>query len=125
MKVTVRYLGAGTLAAMVALLLAWPFLEPASRRGMAIAFGVALPAQALFFGLLVRAQARPAAFLRAWVAGMLGRLGLLGGFGVLVALRPELPPLATLVAFAGILFGLILLEPAFLDGPHGVHGRGR
>lgn len=124
MSPTGRYFLAGVLAAGAVLLLAWPFLDAASRRGMAVAFAVALPAQVAFFGLLASAQVRPGGFLRAWVAGMLGRLALLGGFGLWVALRPGLPPLPTLLSFAGLLFGLLLLEPVFLLKTDRVHGRG-
>lgn len=125
MSVVGRYLSAGALASGTVLLLFWPFLDPASRRGMAVAFAVALPAQGVFFGLLARVRDRPQEFLRAWVVGMLGRLVLLGGFGLFVALRPVFPPLPTLLSFAGLLFGLLLLEPVFLGKAGRVHGRGR
>jgi hypothetical protein len=92
---------------------------------MLVAFGVALPAQGVFFGLLVRARGRSRGFLGAWVTGMLGRLALLGVMAAVVAWNPGFPPAATLLSFAGLLFGLLLLEPAFLREPGRVHGRGR
>ncbi len=125
MSATARYVVAGLALAVILFVGAWPFLDAGGRRGMLVAFAVALPMQGVFFRLLSRGQDRPGVFLRAWVLGMLGRLAALGGFALVVAVGTELPPLPTLVSFAGFLFGLLLLEPAFLRNPVRVHGRGR
>lgn len=125
MSAIARYVAAGLVLAAVLLVGAWPFLDAGGRRGMLVAFAVALPVQGVLFGLLSRGQGQPGAFLRAWVLGMLGRLAALGGFALVVAGGTQLPPLPTLLSFAGFLFGLLLLEPAFLRNPVRVHGRGR
>jgi hypothetical protein len=41
------------------------------------------------------------------------RFGVIGAVAVLVVRRPSLPPVPTLLALAGFLFGMLLLEPLF------------
>lgn len=117
------YAAAGLLLTALAMGLAWPFLGMDGRRGVVVAAAAALPMQVLFYALLARARAAGTGFLGAWVTGMLGRLALVGAVALVVVRREDLPPAPTLTALAGLLFGLLLLEPAFLPRAGSVHGR--
>lgn len=107
---------AGVCAAIPALVLVitLPAVESSTGRGMLAAILVGVPVQVALFALLVRFRDHPTGFLGAWVGGMVGRLALVGAMAAAVALRDDLPPAATLLTLAGVLFGLLLLEPLFL-----------
>lgn len=91
----------------------WPFLSPPARTGVLVAALVAYPVQVLAFGLLVRLRHHGKGFAVAWGGGTLVRFGVIGAVAVLVVRRPSLPPVPTLLALAGFLFGMLLLEPLF------------
>lgn len=103
---------AGVAAGLTAIVVAggWPWLDPAARRGLVLAAGIALPLQlALFAGLVTRRTGSPG-FLGMWLAGTLIRLLALGGAAVVVTGREGVDPLTALVGLAGLLFALLLLE---------------
>jgi len=106
---------AGTAVAALAVVTAglWPWLDPAGRRGVLLAAGVAWPVQVGAFAVLVRHGGEPKRFLAAWVGGTLVRMALVVA-AAFVLVRIEGVALApALLALAGFFFGLLLLEPVF------------
>jgi hypothetical protein len=99
----------------------WPLLSPGGRTGVLLAAGVAWPVQVVSFVLLLRMRDRINGFLAIWVGSTLVRMGLVVVAAVVVARRPELPPLPTLLALAGFFFVMLLLEPLFFR-PQGRSG---
>jgi hypothetical protein len=91
-------------------------LDGGRRSGVLLAAAVALPVQLGAFGALLRWRHRPNGFLAAWVGGALVRLLALGGVAVAVWRQGGLDPLWTLMAVAGLLFVLHLVEPLVLRG---------
>lgn len=114
MRNVVEYAGVCAALPALVLLVVLPAVEPETGRGMLAAMMVGIPVQVGLFALLVRFRDHPTGFLGAWVGGMVGRMGLVGLMTVAVTMRDDLPPAATLLTLAGVLFGLLLLEPLFL-----------
>lgn len=113
MRATLGY--AGTAVAALALLTAglWPWLDPAGRRGVLLAAGVAWPVQVGAFALLVRHGEKPKRFLAAWVGGTLARMALVVAAAFVLAEIEGVALAPALLALAGFFFGLLLLEPVF------------
>jgi hypothetical protein len=102
---------AGVVAA--ATLALWPFLEPAGRQGVLLAAVVAVTVQIAAFSVLVRQRGRATGFMLAWAGGMAIRtLALLAVAFVVVRSGVE-GAVPTLLALAGFLFALLLLEPIY------------
>jgi len=114
MRSVVEYSALCVAVSSLLLLILLSVVPPDSARGVVTAVSVALPLQVVFFALLVRYRDHPTGFLGAWVGGMLGRLALVGLMALAVTRRDDLSPAATLLTLAGVLFGLLLLEPLFL-----------
>jgi len=114
MRSVVEYSALCAAVSALLLLLLLSALPPESARGVVTAVSVALPLQILSFALLVRFRDHPTGFLGAWVGGILGRMALVGLMAFAVIRRDDLSPAATLLTLAGLLFGLLLLEPLFL-----------
>lgn len=93
--------------------LLWSLLTPSGRTGIVVAAVVAWPVQVVSFTVLLAVRDRPNGFLAAWVGGTLVRMGLIAVAAVVVARRPDLPPVPTLLALAGFLFVTLLMEPIF------------
>lgn len=93
----------------------WWFVDPAARASLLTAAAIAWPVQVALFALLARSQGEPARFMLFWGFGILGRLGALAvvglGLGALGGSRPDV----LILALAGFLFALLLLEPFFLN----------
>ena len=98
-----RYAGASAAGVAVVILVLWPFLDSASRLGMLIAAAVALPVQWVAFAALMRFRGKPNGFLGVWMGGAALRMAVVGLEG----------SIALLLALAGFLFGLLLLEPMY------------
>lgn len=114
MRSVLEYSALCVVISALGLLVLLSSVPPDSARGVVTAVSVALPLQIIFFALLVRYRDHPTGFLGAWVGGMLGRLALVGLMAFAVTWRDDLSPAATLLTLAGLLFGLLLLEPLFL-----------
>jgi hypothetical protein len=91
-------------------------LDGSGRAGLLTAVALTLPAQVLAFAALSWGWTGGKRFLATWVGGILGRLILLGGALAIVMLT-QLPPAPTLLVFASLLFGMLLMEPFFLGVP--------
>ena len=112
-----KYAGTGALGVAAVILVLWSFLNPASRVGILIAGAVALPVQWLAFAALMRFRGRTTGFLGIWVGGSLLRMAVLGLVAFLAISRGIEGSVTLLLALAGFLFGLLLLEPMFFKQP--------
>ncbi len=108
-----KYAGAGATGVAVVILALWPFLDPASRLGILIAAAVALPVQWVAFAALMRFRGKPNGFLGVWVGGAALRFTVVGLVAFLAISRGVEGSIALLLALAGFLFGLLLLEPMY------------
>ena len=104
---------AGLLLLTLAVLLLWPLLDEAGRRGIVAAAAVAWPIQLVAFWVLVANRAELGRFLIAWVAGTLVRMVLIGVAAVALTQMTTVAMVPTLLGLAGFFFGLLLLEPVF------------
>jgi hypothetical protein len=100
----------------VATLAAWPFLDLAGRRGVMFAVALALPLQLALFGGLIAQPSGSPGFLAVKVGGTLLRLAVVGIATLVVAGNESIDTLTALLALAGLLFVLLLLEPWVLRG---------
>jgi len=116
MKALTRYTTVAGLVVLGVLAASWMALDPPGRRGVALAAGVTFPLQVILFALLVRARHDQMSFLGWWAAGILGRMGVVAVLGLVVRTAASLDPSATVLSAAGLLFVMLLLEPACLDG---------
>jgi hypothetical protein len=112
LRAVARYAAAGFVLVACVTLALWPWLDGPARRGVAGAAMVALPLQVVLFALLVGKRDRVRTFFAIWAGGTLIRMGVIVA-AVVVVVRTSTPPLPTLLALAGFLFGLLLLEPFF------------
>ncbi len=108
-----KYAGTGAAGVAAVILVLWPFLDPASRTGLLIAAAVALPVQWVSFAALLRFQGKPTGFVGVWVGGVALRMGVVGLVAFLAVVRGAEGLIALLLALAGFLFGLLLLEPMY------------
>ena len=88
----------------------------------AMAVLVQLPA----FGALVSSRRKGRDFLVSWASGMALRFAVIAGAAFWVTRRTSLDPEVTLLSLVGMVFVLVLLEPAFLKlaGGTGTESRG-
>ena len=114
MTPAMKYAGAGL--ALVALMTAglWPFLEQPSRRGVLTAGMIAVPVQVAAFAVLHRYRDAGNRFLMAWAGGMVLRVLSVTLVAVVVVQTGMSGGVALLLALAGFLFVLLLLEPIYL-----------
>ena len=119
---TLRYAAACTALAIVGVLICWPLLDGSGRMGTIVAAALALPVQVAAFAALRWGWSQRNHFLAAWAAGMMARVLLVAVCLVLVLLS-ELPPAPTLLGLASFLFGMLLIEPFFINKE--VRGAGR
>ncbi len=109
-----RYTRAAVLLVILALLALRPLLAAADFRAVSLAGAVATAVQIALFGSMLHCRTRWNRFLVAWVGGIAVRAAVVVS-AALVAVwldAPTAPPM--LLALAGFLFGLVLLEPVFL-----------
>jgi hypothetical protein len=119
---TLRYAVVGTCAVGVMALSSWPFLDPAGRRGIALAAAVALPIQIGSFAALLHVRTRPRDFLVTWVGGTVLRMAAIGIVAFLVIRSGAEGLVPTLIALATFFFGLLLLEPIYFRAALGEAG---
>ena len=109
-----RYGGVALAAVVLVTAGLWPWLSPPARLGILVAALVAYPVQVLAFFLLVRFRGDSSRFMVVWMGGTLVRMGVILVAALVLTRVEKLPPAPTLLALAGFLFGLLLLEPLFL-----------
>lgn len=114
MRAFAAYLGAALLVLAAATALLWPWLDDPGRAGVAAAAAAALVVQAVAFALLVRYRTSGRAFFAVLAGGAALRLGAVVLAALAVVRWRMVPAAPTLLALAGFLFGLLLLEPLFL-----------
>jgi hypothetical protein len=119
---SLRYAVVGTAVVGGAFLLAWPFLDPVGRRGVAIAAAVAIPVQVISFTAMLHLRTRLNAFLLAWVGGTLFRMAAIGIVATVVVRSGGEGVIPTLLALASFFFGLLLLEPIYFRAGQGETG---
>lgn len=113
MSASLRY-GATALAVVgLGTSILWPFLEPAARQGVLLAAAVALAVQIVAFAVLVRFRGQVKGFMAAWAGGMAVRVLAIGAVAFAVIRSGGEGAVATLLALAGFLFALLLLEPVY------------
>lgn len=115
MKRVVRFSVVSVTIVGAVVALAWFTLDPAAGQGVLIAGCVAVPLQIAGFAFLVRMRDDAKGLMAAWVGGVMARLAAIVAMAVVVLLVPTLAPAATMIAMAGFLFGLALLEHRYLD----------
>jgi hypothetical protein len=112
-SLSLKYGAAGALLLGVITLMLWPFLGGPARSGVLIAALIALPVQLVAFAVLARHRGRGEGFMAAWAGGMALRAAAVV-VTALVAVRTGTPSaVALLLALAGFLFALLLLEPLY------------
>lgn len=103
--------GAGVVAVLAGLL-SW-LLGPRAAVSVWWAAGLAYVVQLVAFAALLRFRARPNGFLAVWAGGILARLIVVLAGAYWVMRTPALEPAPALLALAGFLFVLLLMEPVF------------
>lgn len=103
--------GTGVVAAVVMGL--WPLLDAAGRGGVLLAAAVAVPVQVTAFTILIRFRGEANRFLAAWVGGTVSRMGVIAVVAVVVIRSRQEGAVPMLLALAGFLFALLLLEPVY------------
>lgn len=97
----------------VVLLGLWPFLDSASRSGVFAAAAIAVPVQVVAFAVLNHYRGHLSGFLAAWVGGTFVRMAVIAAVAVVVIRSGTEGAVPMLLALAGFLFGLLMLEPIF------------
>lgn len=105
-----RYAALAFAVTAVAVLAGRIGLDAEGQAGVNAAAAVALPLQLLVFGLLSVQRTGTAAFAAVWAGGSMLRLLAVGGLAWWVARQEDVDPLWALLALAGMLFVLLLLE---------------
>lgn len=82
--------------------------------GAWVAAMVAVTVQLPAYAALVASRRKGRDFLVSWASGMLLRFAVIAGAAVWVTRRTALDPAVTLLSLVGMVFLLVLLEPAFL-----------
>ncbi|MBI4540618.1 MAG: hypothetical protein HY704_14045 [Gemmatimonadetes bacterium] len=123
MRPFAAYLGTSAVAVTAAVALVWPWLDGGGRAGVLVGAAVALLVQAVAFGLLLRYRASGHAFVAVLAGGTALRFAAVAMVAIAVIRWPIVPVAPTLLALAGFLFGLLLLEPLFLRRAAGRSGR--
>jgi CDP-diglyceride synthetase len=113
MSKAAKYAVSGLIIVTLVILASWPFLDPAGRRGVAIAGAVALPIQVTAFWALLRFRGKLNGFLAAWVGGTLLRMLVIGAVAVFAIRSSVEGAVPMLLALAGFFFGLLMLEPMY------------
>jgi len=118
MTASLKYAIVGIGAVAFGVLVLWPFLDPAGRRGVVIAALVALPVQILSFATLLHFRGRVNGFLAAWVGGTVLRMGAILAVAFFVIRSGAAGMAPMLLALVVFFFGLLLLEPIYFKSAH-------
>lgn len=110
---SLKYAATSAGVVALALLVAWPLLDPSGRRGVLLAAAVALPVQILSYAALQRFRGEMNRFLAAWIGGTLFRMVVIAIAAVVVIRTDVAMATPMLLALASFLFGLLLLEPIY------------
>ena len=113
MSASVRYGAAAVGVVGLLTLILWPFLEPGARQGVLVAAAIALPVQLLAFAVLVHYRGQVKGFMFAWAGGMAVRALAVAAVAFAVIRSGGEGTVPTLLALAGFLFALLLLEPIY------------
>jgi len=110
---SLRYGAAAAAVVALLTLILWPFLEPSGRQAVLVAAAVALPVQIAAFSILVRFRGRVNGFMAAWAGGMAVRALAVAGVAFVVIRSGGEGAVPMLLALAGFLFALLMLEPVY------------
>ncbi len=113
MRVLTLYALTGALAVAVACAGLGLLLSPAALAAVGWMGALAWAVQVALFAPLLAARGRKNAFLAAWGGGTVARFAVLGAAAWWVWHSRALPLAPALLALAGFLFLLLLLEPVF------------
>lgn len=113
MKALGQYAIAATVVTAVIGGAMWPFLDGTGRMSLMVAASIALPVQLGAFLLVVPSLGDQNRFLVRWGIGVLARMGVVGGVGLLLPRLQSLDGGVLLLTICGLFFALLLLEPAF------------
>lgn len=103
----------GTLAVAVVVAtvaLAWPFLDEAGRRALALAGGIALVVQVVSFTALSTVSPGTSHFLGVWIGSTVMRFSVIAGGAFLIAGMENVDLLVALFGMAGLFLALMFLE---------------
>lgn len=115
MRGTFAYGGTALLALAALVLGIGSLLGDDSRTGLAVAAAVAWVVQVVSFAALSALRRTTKGFLAAWAGGTVARMMVILVAAWFVTRQPGLPPAPTLLGLAGFFFGLLLIEPLFLE----------
>jgi len=119
MKAPLKYAVTGSAVVAVAVLVLWPFLDPAGRQGVLMAAAIALPVQVGAFWALMSLKHKVNGFLAMWAGGTLLRMFVVAGAAIL-AIRTDMDgAVPMLLSLVGFFFGLLLLEPVYFRSEPG------
>lgn len=107
---------AATSVALVALSAAitWPMLAPSARVSLLTVGVLAAVLQGVLFTMLSGAHGDPNRFMKSWALGMAGRLAFVAVVGIVVTTAGVGDATVAIIAAAGFVFALHLIEPVFL-----------
>lgn len=117
MRRVAAYAAAALLLTVVLTVPLWPWLEAEARSGLVTAAAIAVAAQVVAFGALVRLQGRPQGFLLGFAGGVLARMGLVAAVAMAATASDMSRPrtVAVVLGLIGYLFALVLLEAWFIQ----------
>jgi len=112
----VRYMVAAGGLAIAMVVLGSSLVGPEGQRGLMAAAIVALAVQIPSFGILAATQPGSARYLAVWLGSTLVRFGVIAAFAFAIAGTEGVDLVVSLVALAGLLLIMLLLEPWALQG---------
>jgi len=120
----VRYLAAAGGLAVAVVVLGSSLVGPEGQRGLMAAAIVALAVQIPSFGILAATRPGSSGYLAVWLGSTLLRFGVLAAFAFAIMGTEGVDLVVSLVALAGLLLIMLLLEPWALQGRADGHANG-
>jgi len=120
----VRYLAAAGGLAVAVVVLGSSLVGPEGQRGLLVAAIVALSVQIPSFGVLAATTPGSARYLAVWLGSTLVRFGVIAAFAFAIAGTEGIDLVVSLVALAGLLLIMLLLEPWALRDRADRHANG-
>ena len=107
---------AATSVALVALsaAISWPMMGPVARASLLTVGLLAVVVQAGLFTMLAAAHGDPNRFMKSWALGMATRLAFVAAVATVVTVSGVGDATVAILAAAGFVFALHLIEPVFL-----------